>query len=110
MIVCNKCGGVIPEAAEEPKDAAKEPSGKYGNKKYQEEAPARRASLITLPCKRIVNGFDMNDVDLCDVCKAFLFKHINELQFRFINGLGEFEAPEMPGENHEGEDVENERV
>ena len=94
MIVCNKCGDVIREVVEE-KDNAPEESVKNKYKKEKEEAPVRRASLLTLPCKRKVNGFEFEDVDLCDVCKAFLNKHVNELKFRFINGLGEFEAPEL---------------
>ena len=85
MICCNKCGTVIIEPKEEPKEEETEKS-RYKKPAPKEEAPARRPSLISMPTSRIVNGFAFEDVDLCDVCKAMLYKQVNEVKFEFMKG------------------------
>lgn len=83
MICCNKCGTVIIEPKEEPKEDEAEKS-RYKKTAPKEEAPARRPSLVSMPTSRIVNGFAFEDVDLCDVCKAMLYKQVNEVKFEFM--------------------------
>lgn len=104
MICCNKCGSVIPEPKEEPKE--EETSGK--SSRYKKEAPKeepaiRRQSLISMPTSRIVNGFAFEDVDLCETCKKFLYRQVNDVKFKFMTENPEVELQEIL----ESEDSEN---
>ncbi|MBE6645017.1 MAG: hypothetical protein E7612_06540 [Ruminococcaceae bacterium] len=85
MICCNKCGTVIPELKEEPKE--EESSGKssrYKKEASKEEPTSRRQSLISWPTSRAVNGFNFEEIDLCEDCKKRVYRWVNELKFRFI--------------------------
>ena len=84
MICCNKCGSFIPEPKEEPKEEESSEKIRYKKIVPKEEVPARRPSLVSMPTSRIVNGFDFEDVDLCDVCKKLLYKQVNEVKFEFM--------------------------
>ena len=95
MICCNKCGSVIIEPKEEFKEETRENKGRYKNAAVKEEAPVRRPSLISMPTSRIVNGFSFEDVDLCDVCKKFLYRQVNEVKFKFMTENYEAELQKM---------------
>lgn len=85
MICCNKCGTVIPEPKEEPKEEESPgKSSRYKKEAPKEEPTVRRPSLVSLPTSRIVNGFAFEDVDLCEVCKKLLFRQVNEVKFKFM--------------------------
>lgn len=85
MICCNKCGTVIPEPKEEPKEEESPgKSSRYKKEAPKEEPTSRRQSLVSVPTSRIVNGFAFEDVDLCNNCKAVLRRWVNEVKFRFI--------------------------
>ncbi len=88
MIVCNKCGNVIPEPEEEVNEEAKEETSerksRYKKEPPKEEIPTRRASLIKLPYKYGVNCYERKDFDLCEVCRAFLDKELDKVRFSFI--------------------------
>lgn len=86
MICCNRCGDVIPEPKEEPKEEETAEKSRYKKAAPKEEPLTRRLSLISMPTSRIVNGFSFEDVDLCDVCKKLLYKHVNEVKFEFMKG------------------------
>lgn len=85
MICCNKCGSVIIEPKEEPKEEeSTEKKGRYNKSAAKDELPTRRPSLISMPTSRIVNGFAFEDVDLCETCKKMLYKQVNEIKFKFM--------------------------
>ena len=85
MICCNKCGIVIPELKEEPKEEESPgKSSRYKKETPKEEPTLRRVSLVSVPTSRIVNGFAFEDVDLCEVCKKLLFRRVNEVKFKFM--------------------------
>lgn len=84
MIVCNKCTSLIEEPKDEPKKEEDEKRGRYNKSVPKEEAPLRRPSLVSMPYVRIPNGFDFNDVDLCENCRRILARQVNELKFKFM--------------------------
>ena len=88
MLVCNKCGNVIPEPEEEVTEEAKEETSerrsRFKKEKPQEETLMRRPSLIRLPYKYGVNCYERKDFDLCDVCKTLLEKQLDKVKYLFI--------------------------
>lgn len=91
MICCNKCGGVIPEP---PKEEPKEEESSEKKSRYKKAAPAeelmsRRQSLISWPISRAVNGFNFEEIDLCEDCKKRVYRWVNELKFRFISATSD---------------------
>ena len=98
MICCNKCGLVIVEPKEEPKEEESSDKGRYKKSAPKEEAPVRRPSLISMPTSRIVNGFSFEDVDLCEICKKKLYKQVNEIKFKFMTENSEEEMAQLLAE------------
>lgn len=94
MIVCDKCASLIEEKLpEEPKPEAKDSDAEdeapkkkryYKNQAPKEEAPTRRTSLVSLPYKYGLNGYERKDFDLCDTCKKLLHKALDKVSFDFI--------------------------
>ena len=91
MICCNKCGGVI---SEPPKEELKEEDSSEKKSRYKkvvssEEPTSRRQSLISWPISRAVNGFNFEEIDLCEDCKKRVYRWVNELKFRFIAAMSD---------------------
>ena len=93
MIRCDKCNSLIIEKLpdEQNEDQKKNVEDEApGKKRYakssalKEETPARRSSLVNLPYKYAVNGYDRKDFDLCEDCKRFLDKALDKIRFEFI--------------------------
>lgn len=88
MIVCNRCGDVIPEVEldeleEEQKDEAPVKKG-YKKDAPKENIPIRRPSLIKLPYKYGVNCYERKNFDLCEGCQKLLNKQLDKVRFAFI--------------------------
>ena len=93
MIRCDKCNTLIIEKTleeledEQKKKDESEASSKkrtYKSPAPKDEAPHRRESLVHLPYKYAVNGYERKDFDLCDDCKRFLDKALDKIKFEFI--------------------------
>ena len=91
MICCNKCGAVIPEPKEEPKEEESPGKSRYKKDAANVENMARRSSLISMPTSRSVKGFNFEDVDLCVNCKSFLNRWLNEMRYRFMSSSSKIE-------------------
>ncbi len=91
MIVCNICGSVIPEiipSEEEELSEEEQPKKKSYKKKAEDKQnkppEPRRPSLVVLPYKYALNGYETKEFDLCDVCKAELYNRVNKVKFEFV--------------------------
>ena len=91
MIVCNICGSEIPEiipSEEEEITEEEQPKKKSYKKKAEDKQnkppEPRRASLVVLPYKYALNGYDTKEFDLCDDCKAKLYSRIEKVKFNFV--------------------------
>ena len=93
MIVCDKCASVIEEKLpEEPKPEAKDVESEDGSPKrqrYKKDAPkdepqTKRASIVLLPYKRGINGYERREFDLCETCKRLLCSELDKISFEFI--------------------------
>ena len=104
MLRCDNCNDIIIEPSEEEfraqlddvdeledqPDGAEGESGRRRRKKKKPAppAPAKRSSLVTLPFRRAVNGYDVKDFDLCPSCRAKLDKLLDDLRFNFAQFMG----------------------
>ena len=85
MICCNKCGTVIPEPKEDPReDDPSDKRSRYKKEASKEDLPQRRPSLISMPMQRAANGYNFDDVDLCASCKGILYRRVNDVKFQFM--------------------------
>ena len=105
MLRCDYCNEIIVELSEEELKAQlddvdeleDQPDGADGEggrrrrkkKKPAPLAPTKRASLVTLPYRRSVNGYDVKDFDLCPTCRTKLDKLLDDLRFDFVQKFTE---------------------
>ena len=96
MLKCDCCQTVIPEPSEEELRAQLEdepeedPSSRSRKKKASPPPmPTKRASLVSLPYRRTVNGYDCREYDLCPSCRAKLDKMLDDVRFNFSRAFEE---------------------
>ena len=97
MLKCDCCETIIEELTEdeltaqngdtdtdELSDAEAEGARRRRSRK-KKESPAltKRPSLVTLPFRRTVNGYDYKDFDLCPACREKLDKKVADVAFAF---------------------------
>ena len=99
MLRCDCCSLVILEQSEDellgPDNEVDEQSDSESDaarrrrvkKKKEASQPTKRASLVSLPYKRAVNGYEYKDFDLCPDCRAALERVVADVSFGFCEGF-----------------------
>ena len=105
MLRCDNCNDVILEPSEEElkaqleeepvEDSVDDPEAASGKQRRRRKkaapppAPTKRSSLLPLPYRRNVNGYDVKDFDLCPSCRAKLDKLLDDVRFDFVQKFTE---------------------
>ena len=97
MLKCDCCETIIEELTEDeltaqngdtdtdelPDAEAEGTRRRRSRKKKESPVPTKRPSLVTLPFRRTVNGYDYKDFDLCPACREKLDKKAADVAFAF---------------------------
>lgn len=102
MLRCDYCNSTILEPSEDElkqledvgeledqSDSAETDSARRRrkSKKAAPPAPTKRPSLVSLPIRRTVNGYDVKEFDLCPTCRASLDKLLDDMRFQFAQRI-----------------------